>query len=626
MATSTSTGSPTASLPSSTSSSPPHLDRLADFTAGPRLLLLSGMALVVGVISAFVAVALVWLIGTFTNLAYYQRFSSELVSPAGHHLGYWAVLVPMVGGLIVGLMARYGTDRIRGHGIPEAMEAILIGQSRMSAKVAILKPIASAVSIGTGGPFGAEGPIIATGGAFGSLFGQGFHLSAAERKTLLVAGASAGMAAIFATPLAAVLLAVELLLFEWKPRSFIPVAAACAMAAAVRVPLMGQGPIFPLPLHAALPWRELAFSLPIGIVAGFGSGALTWLVYACEDLFTKVPLNQMWWPVLGGAVVGIGGLIQPHALGVGYDVIAQLLQGKIVGWFLVSLLLTKAVIWALALGSGTSGGVLAPLLIIGGALGAAEAHLIRPDESGLWGLMSMAAVMGGTMRSPLTAVAFMVELTGDFTALPGLLIACAAAHGVTVLFMRRSILTEKVARRGYHVSREYSVSPLARVRVQDVMERDVPTLLPETRVQEIGRALAAGDSRLGHRHAWPIVSQEGRLMGLLTRGDLMKALAQPDGAELTVATAGSTNLTVTYPDELAEQAVAKMARLQIGRLPVVDRADPTKFLGYLGRTGIAAAWRLLLQEEETRDAGWLTAQGRLLRMHVRRVLGGLGSR
>jgi H+/Cl- antiporter ClcA len=269
------------------------------------------------------------------------------------------------------------------------------------------------------------------------------------------------------------------------------------MAAAVRVPLLGQGPIFPVPLHEALPWRELAFSLPIGIVAGFAAGTLTWLVYACEDVFARVPLNPMWWPVLGGAVVGIGGLIQPHALGVGYDIIAGLLHGKIVGWFLVSLLLTKAIIWSFALGSGTSGGVLAPLLIMGGALGALEAHVIRPGESGLWGLMSMAAVMGGTMRSPLTAVAFMLELTGDFTALPGLLVACAAAHGVTVLFMRRSILTEKVARRGYHVSREYSVNPFARVRVQDVMERDVPTVTPETPVQVVGNSYSSWRSQAG---------------------------------------------------------------------------------------------------------------------------------
>jgi CIC family chloride channel protein len=595
-------------------------DRLGDFTADSRLVVLSLMAVVVGVISALVATGLVWLIGAVTNLAYYHRLASELVSPAGNRLGIAAVLVPMIGGLIVGLMARYGSDRIRGHGIPEAMEAILIGRSRMSAKVAVLKPLSSAISIGTGGPFGAEGPIIMTGGALGSLFAQGFHLSAAERKTLLVAGAAAGMAAIFAAPLASVLLAVELLLFEWKPRSFIPVAAASAMAAALRVPLLGPGPIFPVALHAALPWRELALSLPIGILAGFGSGCVTWLVYTCEDLFERVPLDKMWWPMLGGAVIGIGGLIQPRVLGVGYDTIAGLLRGELAGAVALILLVTKAVVWAVALGSGTSGGVLAPLLIMGGALGTVEAHLIRPAESGLWAMMSMAAMMGGTMRSPLTAVAFMLELTGDLAVLPALLIACAAAHAVTVLFMRRSILTEKVARRGYHVSREYSVSPLARMRVEDVMERDVPTLAAETTIEAIGRRMAEQDPVLGHRYAWPILDRHGALTGVVTRGDLTRALLRPDPAAMTVQQAGSSGLIVTHPDALLEEAVATMAREGIGRLLVVDRSEPTRLVGYLGRTGIANAWRELVHEEEVREAGWLTGRIRLLRRNVRRVL------
>ncbi len=262
----------------------PDEDRLRDFSTNKRLLLITPMAALVGVISALVAYVLVWLIGLITNLAYYHRFSTKLISPADNQLGLAAVLVPMAGGLIIGLMARYGSEKIRGHGIPEAMEAILIGRSRMSAKVALLKPLSSAISIGTGGPFGAEGPIIMTGGALGSLFAQAFHLSPAERKTLLVAGAAAGMAAIFATPLAAVLLAVELLLFEWKPRSFIPVAAAAAVAAALRVPCWAPGPIFPVAAHAPLSWQELSFSLAVGILAGFGSGVLTWLVYTAEDL------------------------------------------------------------------------------------------------------------------------------------------------------------------------------------------------------------------------------------------------------------------------------------------------------------------------------------------------------
>jgi CIC family chloride channel protein len=600
--------------------SPRGQDRLGDFTADSRLLILTPMAAAVGVLGALVAYVLVWLIGTITHLVYYHRFAATLVSPSANQLGIAAVLVPVVGGLIVGLMARYGSERIRGHGIPEAMEAILIGRSRMSAKVAVLKPLSSAISIGTGGPFGAEGPIIMTGGALGSLFAQAFHMSAAERKTLLVAGAAAGMAAIFATPLAAVLLAVELLLFEWKPRSFIPVAAASAVAAALRVPLLGQGPIFPVPPHAALPWPQLLVCLGVGVVAGFGSGFLTWLVYTCEDAFTKLPFHYMWWPVIGGLVVGLGGLLYPRALGVGYDTIADLLNGRLIGGALFGLMMTKAVIWAVALGSGTSGGVLAPLLIMGGALGALEAHWIRLGDPALWAMISMAAIMGGTMRSPLTAVAFMLELTDDILVLPGLLIACAAAHAVTVLIMRRSILTEKVARRGYHVMREYIVNPLARVRVEDVMERNPPTIPAEMKVDRVLGMLTANDPVLGRRQAWPLVDGQGALVGLVTRGDLLRALEATGDREASVLEVGSSPAIVTYPDAVLEEAVDKMVRRGVGRLPVVERDSPRKLIGYLGRTGIALAWQQLLEEEQVREAGWVSHRTRRLRLKVKRVL------
>ena len=527
-------------------------DRLGDFTADRRILTLTGMAALIGVISAFVALALLRLIGFFTHLFYYHAIDSRLVSPADNRLGVWALLVPIVGGLIVGLMARYGSERIRGHGIPEALEAILIGQSRMSARVAVLKPLSSAISIGTGGPFGAEGPIIMTGGALGSLFGQAFHLSPAERKTLLVAGAAGGMAAVFGTPLAATLLAVELLLFEWKPRSFIPVACAAAVAGALRVPLLGAGPLFPVPPHAALTADGLVIALALGIAAGFGSGLLTWLVYACEDLFRKVPIHWMWWPLLGGAVIGLGGLLYPRALGVGYDTIHDLLTGQLVGVALVGLMVTKAVIWAVALGSGTSGGVLAPLLIMGGALGALEAHWIPSGDPGLWAALSMGAMMGGTMRSPFTAVAFMVELTHDVNVLPGLLVACVAADAVTVLLMKRSILTEKVARRGYHVTREYIANPLHLLRVQDVME--------------------------------PPVLQVG---------------ARPPA--------------VSYPDELLDHALTKMLEHEVDLLPVVNRSEPEQVVGYVARDGILAAWVQFARDEGRREPGWLAAQFRKVR-------------
>jgi len=596
----------------------PARRELRDFTADVRLLPLTAMSLVVGAMSALVAYVLVWLIGAITNLAYYHRLSSTLVSPAANGLGWWSVLVPMVGGLIVGLMARYGSERIRGHGIPEAMEAILIGQSRMDAKIAILKPVSSAISIGTGGPFGAEGPIIMTGGALGSLFAQAFHLSSAERKTLLVAGAAAGMSAIFATPVAAVLIAVELLLFEWKPRSFVPVVAACVVAFALRTPLLGPGPIFPVVVHATMTASELGISLAVGIAAGLGSAVLTALVYGAEDMFAKVPLHYMWWPVIGGAVIGLGGLLQPRALGVGYDTIRDLLAGHLVGAFVLGLLIIKAIIWSVALGSGTSGGVLAPLLIMGGALGAIEARWIHAGNPALWAMISMAAMMGGTMRSPLTAIAFLLELTHDIELLPGLLVGCVAAHAVTVLLMKRSILTEKVARRGYHVVREYSVSPLARFVVEDVMERDVPSIPAETSGLEIVRNLLLQDPVFGRRHSWPLVDSEGALVGILTRGDLLKVLNGEGEGDLTLLEIGTRAPVVTYADELLEDALHLMLRASVGRLPVVDRNDPTRLLGMLSRGSIATAYRTVLEEEETVDGTTISARLRLVRRRFHR--------
>ena len=466
---------------------------LADFSTDRRVLLLCAMAVPIGAISAVVAKALLWLIAVITNLAFFLRWSSAPVTPASNHLGLGVILVPVIGSLVVGLMARYGSERIRGHGIPEALEAILLGRSLIKPRVAILKPLSSAVAIGTGGPFGAEGPIIVTGGAFGSLFAQLFHLSAAERKTLLVAGAAAGMAAVFATPVAAVLLAVEVLLFEWKPRSFIPVTVAAVTASILRVPLLGAGPIFPVVVHAVLSPGTLGVALVVGVVVGFGSGVLTSLVYAFEDLFHRLPIHWMWWPAIGGVVVGLGGLLEPRALGVGYDSIHDLMRGDLVGRTLIALLIVKAVIWAVALSSGTSGGVLAPLLMIGGAIGALFGVGVGAGDPGLWAMVGMAAMMGGTMRAPLTGMAFVLELTHDVNALPALLIGSVAALCVTVLLLRRSILTEKLARRGQHVTREYSVDVFELARVADVMFRHPPTIPATTTVAELSDRIARGD-------------------------------------------------------------------------------------------------------------------------------------
>jgi CIC family chloride channel protein len=583
-----------------------HLNkRLGDFTTDFRVVTLTAMAVVIGAISAFVAYALVWLIGVITNLAFYLRLSSTFVDPSRARLGYGIVLVPVVGGLIVGLMARYGSDKIRGHGIPEALEAILLGRGKVEAKVAILKPLSSAIAIGTGGPFGAEGPIIMTGGALGSLFAQFFDLTAAERKTLLVAGAAGGMSAIFSAPLAAVLIAVELMLFEFKPRSFIPAAFASVTAWAVRIPLLGHGPIFPVKPHTDMSAGQLGICLGVGLIAGIASIVLTNMVYGFEDLFDRLPIHWMWWPMIGGLFVGIGGIIDPRVMGVGYDNIHKLLLGEIVGAAIIGLLIGKALVWSIALGSGTSGGVLAPLLIIGGALGAMEAHLIPGGDPGIWAMVSMAAVMGGTMGAPFTAIVFTLELTHDFNMLPGLLLGCIASAAVTVLLMKRSILTEKLARRGHHITREYSVDPLEALRVEDTMDCEIPTVPATMTVSELSDLIARGDPKLTRRQGTLIVDQDGKLAGVITRGDLLRAIQQDPADSRTVLEAGSRRQPiVAYPDELVREAISKMVLSDIGRLPVVSRSDPGQILGYLGRSAVMAARLRLHQEENVRERLW----------------------
>ncbi|HEY2335294.1 MAG TPA: chloride channel protein [Solirubrobacterales bacterium] len=453
---------------------PRDLRHLGDFSVSKRMLAITAFAVPLGALSACVAWALLKLIGLITNLVFYQRFGTALVAPGdGHHSPLLILLAPIAGGLVIGLVARFGSEKIRGHGIPEAIESILTSGSKIQPRVALLKPLASAIAIGTGGPFGAEGPIIMTGGAFGSISAQFLHLSADERKTLLVCGAAAGMAATFNAPLASVLLAVELLLFEWRPRSFVPVVAAVAVATVTRVPLLGSGAVFPAP-SGALHLDVGAYGLCVlsGALAGLLALLATSLVYLSEDAFSRLPVHWMWWPAIGGAIIGCGGLIVPQALGVGYNVIEAELNGSIALELIVGILIVKTLIWSLSLGSGTSGGVLAPMLMIGGALGGLEAQVFPHVAAGFWPLVGLAGVLGGLMRSPLTGVLFAIELTHRYEALLPLLIGSTAAYAISVLLLRRSVLTEKVARRGIHLSREYSIDPLEVLFVGDVMDSE----------------------------------------------------------------------------------------------------------------------------------------------------------
>jgi H+/Cl- antiporter ClcA len=484
------------------------------------------VAIFIGAGAAALAVVLLRAIAFATNAFYYHRLSLAMVDPAGSPLAPWIMpLVPICGGLIVGLIAHYGSDKIRGHGIPEAIEAILLRGARVDPKVAILKPLSAAIAIGSGGPFGAEGPIIMTGGAFGSLVAQWLHLTDAERTTLLVAGAAAGMSATFATPIAAILIAVELLLFEWRPRSLVPVAVASVVAAALRVTWLGAGPLFPVELHSAIPLaRTLLLAAPLGMLVGLASAGLSRLMYSFEDSFEHVcgrlRIHWMWWPAIGG--IGIGGFFFPRGLGVGYDNIAELLRGNAPMALLLGVLVAKSLMWAFSLSSGTSGGVLAPLLMIGAAIGETLAHLthMSGETQALWALMGKGAMLSGALGVPLTAVLFSLELTHALPALLPLTLACTASYLVTSLIMPRSILTEKLSRRGYHLSREYGVDPLEMVSVAEVM---------------LELAVAVDEAT--------------------EAGDLHEALPE----------------VLAYTDETCRAVVEEMATTGVTSMPVVDR-------------------------------------------------------
>ncbi len=594
---------PKVSHPSPTAQRARHL---GDFTVTPRVLAICGLAVPVGALSALLAWCLLRLIGLFTNWFFLGRTSTALVAPGSGHPAWWRVLLcPVAGGIVVGLMARFGSERIRGHGMPEAIESILTGGSRVQPRVALLKPISAAISIGSGGPFGAEGPIIMTGGAAGSILAQLLRLSADERKTLLVAGAAGGMAATFNAPLASVLLAVELLLFEWRPRSLIPVGAAVATATLVRDPVLGAGPVFGLPAGGPLHLTVLLLAgcLVAGLATGLLGSLLTATVYAAEDAFAKLPIHWMWWPAIGGLVIGLGGLIEPRALGVGYDVIRQLLHGQAGTSLIVGILVVKSLIWSLSLGSGTSGGVLAPMFMIGAALGAAGSGALPAAPPGFWPLVCLAGVIGGVMRSPLTAVVFSLELTHRWNAIVPLLVAALTAFLFTALTLKRSVLTEKVARRGFHLTREYDVDPLVVLFVREVMDTDVLVHRsdePMAPLLEAFRSEHRSRAPLHRQRMFPVVDGDGVLRGLLTRRDLLElSVGLGNGAPLprTLADAMTHEVVVAHPDDTLRDVAYKMAETGTTRLPVVERGGRPRLVGVVTLPALLAGRLRDLQEE-----------------------------
>ena len=564
-----------------------------DFSGDVRLLRIAAIAAVIGAFSTVAARVLLLLIRFFTDLFFYGRPSIADLSPADNALGAWVVVVPALGGLVVGLIARFGTEQVRGHGIPEAIEAILFKNSAMSPKVAVLKPLASGIAIGSGGPFGAEGPIIMTGGAIGSLIAQHFKLTGGERKTLLVAGAVSGMTAVFGTPVAAVLMAVELLLFELRPRSLLPVAAACAVAGFLRPLVVGGDVLFPLSTAPVAPVALLS-CLFAGVVCGLLAWGMSSALYKVEDGFHKLPIHPMWWPALGGLAVGIGGYFQPRALGVGYDVIGDLLHNHLALGVIGGLLAVKLVIWVIALGSGTSGGVLAPLLMLGAGLGALFAPWLPGAEPALWPLVFMAATLGGMMRAPVMAVVFAFELTHDANALLPLLAAAAGAYGFTVLVMGRSILTEKIARRGHHIYREYGIDPLERHSVAEVMTANPAWIDADARAADVLAAHFGADQ--AHR-AFPVL-RDGRVVGMLDRDTLARLAPDARVRDLYGEDRNDAPPLVALAGETCRAVATRLAVHGIERLPVVDAAGA--LVGIVSRSDLIEATAGLHDEEHAR--------------------------
>jgi H+/Cl- antiporter ClcA len=568
---------------------------------GPRAVWISALAIGVAFAAGVIARLLVALIALATNLAFRGRISLEAVAPASHHWGAWVILVPVAGGLVVGLMARYGSRAIRGHGIPEAMEQVLTNQSRIPARMTFLKPLSAAVAIGTGGPFGAEGPIIATGGALGSLVGQVLETTAAERKTLLAAGAAAGMSATFGSPVAAVLLAVELLLFEFRARSIVPVALASATAAGVRMAWIGAAPAFAMPQLSQPSGEALTFYILLGGLFGLVAVGVTRAVYAIEDGFEKLPIHWMWWPALGGLAVGVVGYFAPLTMGVGYDNIDHILSGTLVGKALFMLCVLKFVSWSISLGSGTSGGTLAPLFTIGGGLGATLGALsaaLFPSlgiDPRVAGLVGMAAIFAGASRALLASVAFAFETTLQPLGLLPLLGGCTATYLVSCVLMRHTIMTEKIARRGVRVPSEYAADYLDQVWVKDVATRSVSSLSATDSAAHVKAWLASGAAE-ARFHAFPVLAA-GKLLGVVTRHEV---LASRDSAQIQQLIARS--LVVAFDNSSLREAADLMVREGVGRLPVVSHQDPRQLLGILTRSDLLSAHAGRLDENRRRHA------------------------
>lgn len=566
-------------------------------TIDSRVLLISCFAIGLGVVASGIAQSLTRLIGLCTNFFFFHRFSFEFVDPGqAPNWGIWVIGIPVVGGLVVGLMARYGSKAIRGHGIPEAMEQILTNESRIPWKIVFLKPISAAIAIGSGGPFGAEGPIIATGGALGSWLGQITHTTSIERKTLLAAGAAAGMTATFGAPISAVLLAIELLLFELSPRSIIPVALASATASAVRIAAVGSKPAFSMPALMETSGTTIAFYGAMGILIGLAAVAVTKAVYKVEDGFEKLPVQWMWWPALGGLVVGVIGYFYPRTLGVGYANIDSILSGEFTPNFIMVLCTMKFLSWVIALGSGTSGGTLAPLFTIGGGLGTVigvAGQSLFPSiniDLKAAALVGMAALFAGASRALLASVVFAFETTGQRVGLLPLLAGCTVSYVISSYLMKNTIMTEKIARRGVTVPHEYAPDYLDSVQAKYHCNRPVVSILGSESSESIRSKFLSGNPEFSHQ-GFPVTDDSGALIGVVTKRDFVN---ESDSVEVRALI--KRQPIFIFDDQSLRAAADLMTSEGIGRVIVVSRKDPRIPCGIITRSDLLSAHQNRLNE------------------------------
>ncbi|MGO9273018.1 MAG: chloride channel protein [Terriglobia bacterium] len=568
----------------------------------PSIVKISAYAAIVGFIAGLVAQGLLELIYLFTNLFFFGRWSWQITYPVSHHLGAWVILIPPIGGLVVGVMIHNWEPTLKGHGIPEAMEAVLVGKSRVRMRVAILKPIATAFAIGTGGPFGAEGPIIQTGAAFGSIFGQFVKLTPYQRRVLLAAGAAAGMAATFIAPLAGVLVAIELLLFEFRARSFVPVAISSAVATAVAVHFRGWNSLFPTPAFALKSMQELWLFALMGVIMGAIAILMIRVLFKLEDWFDHFPLKPsvVWAPATGALVLGIIGYFYPQVFGTGYDTIRATLNDQLSVSKLLGVSVAKFAALVISLGSGTTGGVFAPSLIVGGGVGAAYAvawqHFLPNfvTDPALYALVAMAAVFGGIARAPFTSIVFLFELSRNPNALLPLVVCCMISDAFVRLFSAESIMTGKLIKRGVIVSQDYSVPVLERSRIEEVMGRKFTTIGADQELQAVVRDLATENGDV-----FPVVESDGRLVGVVEAHDLLKDPNRP----VKLRDIARQDYVIAYPGDSVDRVTRAMIARNVESVILMDGDTSPKPIGVARAADILKLRRWVIEEESHEEPG-----------------------